>query len=161
MATEGAAFTYIKAGLPRWHHCNETLGSIQCTEQGLGSLGKLQADGKCLQTGPALSDEPFPPFLIAIPPDGAELLPGNKTARAFLLNPLGMADLQVVLFQPRRKEANTADASFVCTRPALSSIFSCLDHLSVVHCALHRVGSWLCHSRKSADLPWHSCWEGW
>lgn len=94
----------------------KSLGAFSARNKGWASLG--EADRKCIQTGPALSDEPFPPFLIAISPDRAELLPGNKTTRAFLLNPLGTAHLQVVPSQPRRKEANTADASFTRMRPA-------------------------------------------
>lgn len=46
----------------------------------------VQVNGEDLQTGPALSYAPFPPFLIAVPPDLSGLL-GNKNTRTFLVNP--------------------------------------------------------------------------
>lgn len=55
------------------------------TRAGLSWAIAVQVNGEDLQTGPALSYTPFPPFLIAIPPDIAGS-PGNKNTRAFLIN---------------------------------------------------------------------------
>lgn len=59
------------------------------TRAGLSWGIAVQVNGEDLQTGPALSYTPFPPFLIAILPDLSGL-PGNKNTRAFLGNPPGI-----------------------------------------------------------------------
>lgn len=75
--------------------CSNALGSFwgMGTRVGLCWGIAVQVNGEDLQTGPALSSTPFPPFLIAIPSDLSGL-PGNKNTRAFLVNAPGIVHLK-------------------------------------------------------------------
>lgn len=74
------------------------------TRAGLSWGIAVQVNGEDLQTGPALSYTPFPPFLIAIPPDLSGL-PGNKIPGLFWLNPpaLCVSSLQAALSPAQEK----------------------------------------------------------
>lgn len=75
--------------------CSNALGSFWGTRTRVGLCWGIavQVNGEDLQTGPALSSTPFPPFLIAIPSDLSGL-PGNKNTRAFLVNAPGIVHVK-------------------------------------------------------------------